>query len=298
MIAQSFSAMAKTRSDSAQLRARQRLGKYRIERRLAQGGFAFVYQALDTIEGVRVALKMPHQYNVTASMLDNFHREARLVAKLDHPNILPLKDASFIDGRFVITSRLGEKTLACRLRNRIAFDSALLLIEQMIDGVAYAHRNKIIHCDIKPENMILLPDGRLQLMDFGIAKVAQHTIVKTMIASGSGTVGYMAPEQAMGRPSARSDVFSIGLIAYKILTGHLPEWPFEWPPAGYATLRRKAHPDLIAVIRRALELRPSRRYRDANDLLRAFRAVKARSLKFAHRHRVATNGKGASGKTT
>jgi serine/threonine-protein kinase len=262
---------------------RQRLGKYRIERRIAQGGFAFVYQALDTIEGVRVALKMPHQYNVTASMLDTFQREARLVAKLDHPNILPLKDASFIDGRFVITCKLGEKTLGDRLRNRIAFDTALQYIDQMIDGVAYAHRNRIIHCDIKPENMILLPDGRLQLMDFGIAKVAQRTIVKTMIASGSGTVGYMAPEQAMGRPSARSDVFSIGLIAYKILTGHLPEWPFDWPPTGYATLRRKAHPDLIAVIRRSLEMRPSRRYRDANDLLRAFRAVKARSLKFAHR---------------
>jgi eukaryotic-like serine/threonine-protein kinase len=114
MIAQSFSAMAKTRSDSS-LRARQRLGKYRIERRIAQGGFALVYEALDTIEGVRVALKMPHQYNVTASMLDTFQREARLVAKLDHPNILPLKDASFIDGRFVITCRLGEKTLADRL---------------------------------------------------------------------------------------------------------------------------------------------------------------------------------------
>jgi serine/threonine-protein kinase len=194
-----------------------------------------------------------------------------------------LKDASFIDGRFVITCKLGEKTLGDRLRNRIAFDTALQYIDQMIDGVAYAHRNRIIHCDIKPENMILLPDGRLQLMDFGIAKVAQRTIVKTMIASGSGTVGYMAPEQAMGRPSARSDVFSIGLIAYKILTGHLPEWPFDWPPTGYATLRRKAHPDLIAVIRRSLEMRPSRRYRDANDLLRAFRAVKARSLKFAHR---------------
>jgi eukaryotic-like serine/threonine-protein kinase len=277
--------MSKTRGDSSQLRVRQRLGKYRIERRLAQGGFAYVYQALDTIEGVRVALKMPHQYNVTASMLDTFQREARLVAKLDHPNILPLKDASFIDGRFVITCRLGERTLADRLKNRIAFDTALQLIEQMIDGVAYAHRNKIIHCDIKPENMILLSDGRLQLMDFGIAKVAQRTIVKTMIASGSGTVGYMAPEQAMGRPSARSDIFSLGLIAYKILTGHLPEWPFEWPHNGHATLKRKVHPDLIAVIRRSLEMRPSHRYRDANDLLRAFRVVKARSLKFAHRHR-------------
>lgn len=288
MIAQSFSAMAKTRSDSSQLRARQRLGKYRIERRIAQGGFAHVYQALDTIEGVRVALKMPHQFNVTAAMLDTFQREARLVAKLDHPNILPLKDASFIDGRFVITCRLGEKTLGDRLRNRVSFETAIHLIDQMTDGVAYAHRNRIIHCDIKPENMILLPDGRLQLMDFGIAKVAQRTIVKTMIASGSGTVGYMAPEQAMGRPSARSDVFALGLIAYKILTGHLPEWPFDWPPKGYVTLRRKAHPDLIDVIRRSLEMRPSRRYRDANDLLRAFRAVKARSLKFANRHRAVT----------
>lgn len=285
MIAQSFSAMAKSRSESNQLRARQRLGKYRIERRLAQGGFAHVYQALDTIEGVRVALKMPHQFNVTATMLDTFQREARLVAKLDHPNILPLKDASFIDGRFVITSRLGERTLGDRLRNRISFETALHLIDQMVDAVAYAHRNRIIHCDIKPENMILLPDGRLQLMDFGIAKVAQRTIVKTMIASGSGTVGYMAPEQAMGRPSARSDVFSLGLIAYKILTGHLPEWPFDWPPTGYMTLRRKAHPDLIAVIRRSLEMRPTRRYRDANELLRAFRSVKARSLRFANRHR-------------
>ena len=285
MIALSFSAMPKTQSDTSLLRARQRLGEYRIERRIAQGGFAHVYQALDTIEGVRVALKMPHQYNVTASMLDTFQREARLVAKLDHPNILPLKDASFIDGRFVIACKLGEKTLSDRLRNRVSFETALHLIEQMIDGVGYAHRNKIIHCDIKPDNMILLPDGRLQLMDFGIAKVAQHTIVKTMIASGSGTVGYMAPEQAMGRPSARSDVFALGLIMYRILTGTLPEWPFDWPPAGYTTLRRKAHPDLIGVIRKSLELRPSKRYRDANELYRAFKVVKARSLKFASKKR-------------
>jgi serine/threonine-protein kinase len=102
-----------------------------------------------------------------------------------------------------------------------------------------------------------------------------------MIASGSGTVGYMAPEQAMGRPSARSDVFAIGLIMYKILTGHLPEWPFDWPPPGKATLKRKTHPALIAVIRKSLETRPSNRYRDANELLRAFRFVKSRSLLFA-----------------
>jgi serine/threonine-protein kinase len=281
MIAQSIDVMAKSRVEVTRLRNRQRLGKYRIEKQLAQGGFAHVYQAIDTIEGVRVALKMPHQSNVTPTMLETFQREARLVARLDHPNILPLKDASFIDGRFVITSKLGEQTLSDRLKKRISFVHAISVIEQMIDAVAYAHRNKIIHCDIKPDNMILLPDGRLQLMDFGIAKVAQKTIIRTMIASGSGTVGYMAPEQAMGRPSARSDVFSIGLIAYKILTGHLPEWPFEWPPLGYAILRRKVHPDLIQLIRRSVEMRPSRRFHDANDMLVAFRRIKPRSMKFA-----------------
>ncbi|MFN7738623.1 MAG: serine/threonine-protein kinase [Pirellula sp.] len=271
--------MAVSLSDSNVLRVRQRLGKYRIERRIAQGGFANVYQAWDSIEGVHVALKMPHQFNVTASMLDTFQREARVVAKLDHPNILPLKDASFIDGRFVITSRLGEKTLADRLKKRVSFKTALDYIEQMTSAVAYAHRNRIIHCDIKPENLILHSDGRLQLTDFGIAKVAQRTIIRTMVASGSGTIGYMAPEQAMGRPSAKSDVFSLGLMSYRILAGVLPEWPYEWPQRGYANLRRKAHPELIAWLKRSLEIRPSRRYQDANEMLRAFHSAKRKSLR-------------------
>ena len=280
MIAQNWT-MAKRRNQTDTLKARQRLGKYRIERRLAQGGFAYVYQALDTIEGVRVALKMPHQSVVTPTMLECFQREARLVARLDHPNILPLKDASFIEGRFVIASKLGEKTLCDRLRNRISFETALELSIQMVSAVAYAHKLSIIHCDIKPENMILLPDGRLQLADFGIAKVAQ----KTINGSGSGTVGYMAPEQAMGRPSTKSDVFSLGLIMYRMFTGHLPVWPFEWPFVGAANLRRKAHPDLITVIRRSIEIRPGKRYADADELLTALVKVRRRALLFHNRKR-------------
>jgi len=284
MIAQNWT-MAKRRNQTDTLKARQRLGKYRIERRLAQGGFAYVYQALDTIEGVRVALKMPHQSVVTPTMLECFQREARLVARLDHPNILPLKDASFIEGRFVIASKLGEKTLCDRLRNRISFETALELSIQMVSAVAYAHSLNIIHCDIKPENMILLPDGRLQLADFGIAKVAQ----KTINGSGSGTVGYMAPEQAMGRPSTKSDVFSLGLIIYRMFTGHLPVWPFEWPFIGAVNLRRKAHPDLITIIRRSIEIRPGKRYADAAEMLSAMTKVRRRALLFHNRKR-----KGAS----
>lgn len=271
--------VAKNR-DSGNLRVRSRFGKYRIERRLAEGGFAQVYQALDTVEGVRVALKMPHQKIVTPSMLEMFQREARLVAKLDHPNILPIKDANFIDGRFVIASRLGEQSLQDRLRKRISFESALDLAIQMVSAASYAHAQKIIHCDIKPDNLLFL-NGRLQLADFGIARVAQ----KTIKGSGSGTVGYMAPEQAMGKPSAKSDVFSLGLLIYRLISGHLPEWPFEWPFIGAATLRRKAHPELIAILRKSMEVRPSKRYKDAGEMLSTLQKVRRKALLFNRRHR-------------
>lgn len=266
---------------TALLRARQKLGKYRIERRLASGGFAAVYEATDTIEGIRVALKIPHQETVNPVMLELFRREVRLIARLDHPNILPLKDANFIDDRFVIVFPLGQRTLSDRLRSRISIEKALDFAEQLLEGVAYAHRHRIIHCDIKPENIILFPGDRLRLTDFGIAKIAQRTVR----GSGTGTVGYMAPEQAMGRPSSGSDVFSIGVILYRMLTGFWPEWPFQWPFAGAVTLRRKAHSDLCELIRRSLEISPRRRYVDADQMLRAFRPAMRRTLRLSEERR-------------
>lgn len=259
------------------LKARQKLGKYRIERRLGEGGFAVVYAAMDTIEGIRVALKVPRPNVMGDELMRDFRHEARMIAKLDHPHILPLKDASIIDDQFVIVSHLGERTLEDRLRRRMSFEIALNFSEQMLDAVAYAHGRNIMHCDIKPDNFIMFPNNLLRLADFGIAKVAQ----KTIKASGSGTLGHMAPEQAMGRPSLRSDVFALGLIMYRMLTGHWPEYPYVWPPPRYAQLRRKAHPDLIKLIQRALEINPRRRYRDAENMLNVFRRLKSRSLRFA-----------------
>lgn len=259
------------------LRARQRLGKYTIERRLASGGFASVYQAMDNIEGLRVALKVPDPQLMSDELLHDFKQEVRLTARLEHPNILPLKCADFIDDYFVIVLPLGEKTLAERLRSRMSFERALSFAEQMLEATAYAHRSKIIHCDIKPENMILFEDYRLRLSDFGIAKVAQ----KTIRGSGTGTVGYMAPEQAMGKPSARSDVFSVGLIFYRMLTGHWPEWPFEWPLAGHQRLRGRVHRDLINLIKRSLEPNPRKRYRDADQMLSEFLKLKRRAMNYA-----------------
>ena len=142
------------------LRARQKLGKYRIERRLGEGSFATVYQAMDLIEGIRVALKIPHTSVMNDEVLKDFRKEVRLTARLDHPNILPLKNASFINGEFVIVTPLGEKSLADRLRLRISFEKVLDFADQMLQAVAYAHGQRIMHCDIKPENMVLFPNPR------------------------------------------------------------------------------------------------------------------------------------------
>ncbi len=268
------------------LRARQRLGKYRIEKSLGEGGFAKVYQALDTIEGIRVALKVPGQQFVSAAVLEDFRKEARLAARLEHPHILSIKNAEFIDGRFVIAYPLGEKTLADRLICRLSQAVAIQFAEQMIDAVACAHQNRIIHCDVKPDNFILFSDNVLRLTDFGIAKIAYQTLK----ASGSGTVGYVAPEQAMGKPSFRSDVFSLGLIVYRMLSGKLPEWPYEWPTLpGYDRLRARVHPDLIEFLRRAISVDPRKRFRDAEQMLQSFRRIKSRVVGHAKRRQTPGN---------
>jgi len=280
---------------TAKVRVRQRLGKYRIDRRLAEGGFATVYKAYDTIAGIPVALKLPHPGLVTKETLEAFRKEVRLTAGLDHPNILPVKDAGFIDGTFVIAYPLGNETLGDRLGRRMSARTMISFAEQMLEAVAFAHRQRILHGDIKPENFILFPGNHLRLADFGIAKVARRTLE----ASGSGTVGYLAPEQAMGKPSPRSDVFSLGLILYRMFSGYLPEWPFRWPPRGFDRVRKCLHPDLIAFLRRSLELDHRRRFADAVRMTAAFHRLKPRALRGtpARRRRSRTKKKQPDWKT-
>jgi len=264
-----------------ELKIRQKLGKYRIERRLGSGGFAAVYQAMDTVQGIRVAIKVPHAQYTTEAVLTDFRREIRTTAPLEHDNILPIKDASIIEDRLVVVFPLGEETLQQRMMRRISLESAFEITEQILSAVAMAHEHRIIHCDIKPENVIVFSGNRIRLADFGIAKVSQ----KTIQGGGTGTVGYMAPEQAMGKPSFRSDVFSIGLIIWRLLSGQWPEWPFEWPCHGYSRLRGRIHPDFIDFMRRAIEVNPRRRYRDARQMLSIFLKLRNRTLRHARSRR-------------
>ncbi|NNC88578.1 MAG: serine/threonine protein kinase [Akkermansiaceae bacterium] len=264
----------RTRTRIPRLRANSRLGKYKIEARLSEGEFSHLYRAFDTIEGHRVALKIPHPHLADDQFLASFRNEARLAAGIQHPCILSLKDASIIDDHFVLVYPLGEESLADRLTRRISSQNLNLIIEQCLEGLAELHSHRIMHCDIKPENFIMFPGPAVRLADFGIARQA----MRTLHASGSGTLGYMAPEQAMGKPSFRSDVFAMGLLLYRMITGQLPEYPFKWPPPEYSRLRRKARPAFIAIIRKSMDVQPRRRFRDADALHRAYLAMRKSAL--------------------
>jgi serine/threonine-protein kinase len=258
-------------SNARPLRIGSRLDKYKLTGRLGEGGFATVYSAVDTIENRKVALKIPDgRFLGNTQSADELQREVRIMAKLSHPGILQLKDARFIDGHFAMVFPLGKETLGDRLGRRTARATTIDYAIQMVDALAYAHSNRVLHRDIKPENFILFDDDIIQLTDFGLARIEQGT----HDLSASGTLGYIAPEQAMGKPSYRSDVFALGLVIYRMLSGELPEYPFAAPLPGYARLRRGLSKDLVALIRKAIDPVPRKRFRDAvamNNVLKTIR---------------------------
>jgi serine/threonine-protein kinase len=261
---------------SLRIKPKQMLGKYRIESKLGDGGFATVYRAFDTLEGIRIALKVPYPHLVSPEWTEDFRREIRINAQLRHPHVLPVKNAEMVEGGLVVAYPLGDRTLQDRLRSRMSLPTAIEYVQQLLSAVAYAHSKRVMHCDIKPENLILF-DDHLMLSDFGLAKIS----ARTLRASGSGTVGYIAPEQAMGRPSFRSDVFSLGLVSYRMVAGILPEWPYDWPFPSHSRLCQRAHPDLVQFLKRSLENDPRKRFSDAMAMESAFLRIRAKCLRFA-----------------
>ena len=228
------------------LKARQKIGKYIILGRIASGPLADVYRAYDTIHKMRVALKIPKSGDYSGH--EEFLHEVQVATRLNHPNILSVLNASYIDDRFVIAMELGGESLANRIERRTSNARAIDLAAQALAALAHAHERKIIHCDIKPENFILFPGNQLKLADFGFAKISLRTIK----ASGSGTIDYISPEQAMGRPKFQSDVFSLGLVLYSLFSGKLPEWPF----AATALMSRVEHLAVPALKFSPLQLPP------------------------------------------
>jgi serine/threonine-protein kinase len=268
------------------LRKGSKLGKYRLDRRLGQGSFADVWKARDLIEGVNVALKIAHPAAVTEWGRAAIEQEARIATRLRHPNIVAIRNADWVDGHFTMATDLAKTNLAeYRLARRSA-KTALRVIREVAAGLAHAHGQRVLHRDVKPENIMIFADGRAALGDFGASRFAAPA---TRAYTEAGTFGYIAPEQAYGRARFSSDVFSLGLIAYEVLTGFLPTWPFEWPPDRYPTFTAKVPEPVRPVLRKAAQFDPGRRWVDGQQfsdaLERAFAEVDAHAQTAPRRRR-------------
>ena len=259
------------------LRRGTRLGKYQLERLIDRGSFAEVWRARDTVEDRRVALKVMHVDTVGDWGRKEVEKEARIASRLDHPNIAAVWNADWIDGRFVIASDLAVTNLAAWIRVRRSAASALRVIRDVATGLAYAHGRRLIHRDVKPENILIYADGHAALADFGASRFSKGAT--RAYNTDAGTLGYMAPEQAYGRVRFASDVFSLGLIAYETLTGVLPMWPFEWPPDRFEIFLLKTPESVRPVLRKAEQFEPRKRYRDADEFHQALEAAFVRSEK-------------------
>jgi len=200
--------------------------RYRIERPLGQGGMATVYLAHDEELDRPIALKiLADNLAGDATFRDRFEREARLAARLSHPNVVRVFDVGESDGRpFIVMEYVEGDTLADELvrHGPLPPARAVELALQICSGLEAAHASGLVHRDVKPRNLLLRPDGVLKIADFGIARAAESTRV-TEIGTILGTAAYLAPEQAQGlEATPAADLYSVGAVLYELLTGQVP----------------------------------------------------------------------------
>jgi len=254
-------------------------GRYRIIRKLGSGGMANVYLAEDQELGRRVAIKILNERHAgDEQFVERFRREAKNAAGLSHPNIVSIYDRGQSNGTYYIAMEYLEgKTLKELLvaRGPTPIRVAVDYTRQILAALAFAHRHGIVHRDIKPHNVIVAPDGRLKVTDFGIAR--SGTSQMTEAGSIIGTAQYLSPEQARGASvSPSSDLYSVGIVLYEMLTGSVPftgDTPLEIAMKHLSTVpeppsqRRPEIPhDLDSIVLRALAKRPEERYTESEEM--------------------------------
>jgi len=275
------------------------LGHYRIVEKIGAGGMGEVYRARDERLDRDVAIKvLPEEVAEDPERLRRFEREAKAVAQLAHPNILEIWDFGSEGGvTYAVTELLEGETLRGVIsKEGLTTGKAVEHARVIADGLAAAHDKGIIHRDIKPENIFLTADGRIKILDFGLAKLllreqdssAESPTATLDTAPGGliGTVAYMAPEQVQGQPAdQRSDIFALGVVLYEMLAGHRPFGGsttvetaaaiLKEDPEAIATASPNVPSSLAAVVLKCLEKRPEDRFSSAHDLSLTLGAVES-----------------------
>jgi len=255
--------------------------RYQLLQRVGSGGMAEVFRARDSMLERYVAIKVLRaDYTENRSFQERFRQEARAAANLSHPNIVTVHDFGLDRGQlFIVMEHVPGSDLKTLIkqRGRFTVEEAIPLIVQACAGIGYAHRAGLVHCDVKPHNMLVTPDKRLKVTDFGIARALAtiHPGEHNDVVWGSPQ--YFSPEQAMGEPpSPASDVYSLGIVLYELLTGTLPFNAATAQELARMHLDEYPHPireylpdipqPLEQIVEKVLSKEPSARYRTADQL--------------------------------
>jgi tRNA A-37 threonylcarbamoyl transferase component Bud32 len=265
-------------------------GRYEIEDLVGTGGMSSVYRARDTVLGRRVAIKILHEHHSSDDeYVERFRREARAIARLNHPNIVTIIDRGEFEGRqFIVFEHVPGDNLKDLLRRQgpLPVADAVAIAHQVARGLAFAHEHGIVHRDVKPQNVILDESGSPKVTDFGIARSLDPKEGLTDSGTLLGTSDYMAPEQARGmRVDERSDQYSLGVLLYELLTGEVP-YPAETfmaaamrhvnDPVPSVRERRPDVPlDIDAVVARAMAKDPGERFSSTVAMAAALEAALA-----------------------
>jgi eukaryotic-like serine/threonine-protein kinase len=256
-------------------------GRYRLESKLGSGGMSTVYLARDETLERWVAVKVLHrEISDQPDQIERFRREARAVAQVSHPNVVAVIDAGEDAGRpYIVFEYVEGETLKHRIdqAGRLPLDEAAAYAIEIGRGLAAAHARMLIHRDVKPQNVLIDPEGRAKVTDFGIARELESDGL-TKTGRVLGTTDYVSPEQAMGREvDARSDIYSLGILLYEMLTGEVPFKAetlvgvamkhVNEPMPDVQRKRRDASSALAAVIDRATAKEPKKRYPDMGAML-------------------------------